>query len=112
VTCATSGIDELSSLGLPPELDRVGGQPPHCVHSFEYESQYQGPISKKISKCWRVAKKLGLDSILVTPELIGRPKGMHEKTYHKLLDEFEEAQYEMHAALGAWLDKRGELRCP
>jgi hypothetical protein len=54
-----------------------------------------------------VAEKLGSDSILVSPESIGRPKGVHEKTYHKLLDEFEDAQYETHAALGAWLDKRG-----
>ena len=65
--------------------------------------------SSWLSKGWRVAEKLGSESILVSPESIGRPKGMHEKTDHNLLDEFEDAQYEMHAALGAWLDKRGEL---
>jgi Zn-finger protein len=83
----------------------------HC-HEIEYESQYQGPISKKIARCWRIAHKLGLDSILVVPTRIEKPKGMHQKTFERLLEEFEEAQYQMEYELGAWLAKRGELRRP
>ena len=83
----------------------------HC-HAIEYESQYQDPISKKIARCWRIAHKLCLGSILVVPARIEKPKGMHQKTFERLLEEFEEAQYQMENALGAWLDKRGELRRP
>jgi hypothetical protein len=56
----------------------------HC-HEIEYESQYQGPISKKIARYWRIAHKLGLDSILVVPTRIEKPKGMHQKTFERLL---------------------------
>jgi hypothetical protein len=27
-------VDELAELGLPPELERVPGQPKHCVHTW------------------------------------------------------------------------------
>jgi hypothetical protein len=74
----------------------------HC-HGIEYDSQYQSATSKKIARCWRIAGKLGLKEILIDPDEIERPKGMHRKTFERLRQEFEDAYYDMHYDLREWV---------
>jgi hypothetical protein len=53
-----------------------------------YESQMKGKIDRVINKKWKLLRKLGLG--LDYPI---RPKGMHEKTYRRIYDAFQEQDF-------------------
>lgn len=82
--CPATG-KRVSKLFLSPDSSRFLSR-----HAFRlyYESQMKGKIDRAINKKWKLLRKLrhGLDYPI-------RPKGMHEKTYRRIYDAFQEQDY-------------------
>jgi len=84
----------------------------HC-HKLRYKTQWEKPLFQDITRVKRAGLPLGRDGILVNPDYISRPSGMHRRTFKRLLRRYREAydRYEGSAReyLGKhteWLDKR------
>ena len=82
--CPATGR-RVSKLFLSPDSSRFLSRHAFCLH---YESQMKGKIDRAINKKWKLLNKLGhgLDYPV-------RPKGMHEKTYRRIYDAFQEQDY-------------------
>lgn len=52
------------------------------VYKVRYASQSKGPIDRMIDKKWRLVRKTGGDYFPV------RPKGMHRRTFERIMDKF------------------------
>ena len=75
----------VSKLFLSPDSGRFLSRHAFCLH---YESQMKGRIDRAINKKWKLLSKLGygLDYPI-------RPKGMHEKTYRRIYDTFQNQDF-------------------
>lgn len=58
------------------------------AYNLKYKSQSEGPLDRAISRKWRIVHKTGGT---YSPK---RPKGMHQKTYDRLLHKFWQAEQE------------------
>ena len=56
------------------------------AYNLKYQSQSEGPLDRAISRKFRLREKIGGENYS------RRPKGMHEKTYWRLLNEFWRAE--------------------
>jgi hypothetical protein len=64
----------------------------HC-HDLVYSSQREGKESRLLYKAQRIYKRLGVnsrDDLYSEP----KPKGMHQKTYDKLIEEAHELEFQ------------------
>jgi hypothetical protein len=55
---------------------------------LRYESQIKGKIDRAINKKWKLLSKLGHGL-----DYPARPKGMHEKTYRRIYDAFQNQDF-------------------
>lgn len=76
--CPVKGV-RVSRLYLHPGGDIFASRQ---AYGLSYASQSECPAGRAISKKWRIVRKTGGYDYPV------RPKGMHQKTYDRILDEF------------------------
>lgn len=69
------------------------------AYRLPYASQSKTAVDRAISKKWKLVRKTGGDSYPV------RPKGMHHKTYERLLNKFWQIEEECDAHLAGMLMK-------
>ena len=80
-----------------------------CRHCYElsYESQREHKMHRALRRAQNIRQRLGGSANMMEP-FPKRPKGMHKRTYARLLREYEEAEMEQLAGMREWSDKLGK----
>ncbi len=73
------------------------------AYGLKYESQSESYHDRVLSKKWRLQKKLGGDRYYI------KPKGMHQTTYQRLLDEYWKAEMRCEDALYEMMKRHGMI---
>ena len=71
-------------------------------YPLTYQSQRETWPDRRLRRAWRITKRLGSDNI----EYADKPKGMHWRTYNRLMDELGAARWDFDTAVARWLAKR------
>lgn len=64
----------------------------HC-RQLAYHSQNQPAYDRLCDKAWKIAEQLGHEGNVIDGFYGKKPKGMHWKTYHRKVDEMEDAAH-------------------
>ena len=72
----------------------------HCL-CLSYPSQREAPHDRALFKAQTIHEKLGGTGII--DDSVSKPKGMHWRTYYRLLERFKEAEA---CAVPPWLGRR------
>ncbi len=74
------------------------------AYGLKYATQSMCPASRAIERKWRIVRKTNGDNYPV------RPKGMHDKTFYKIMEEFWQAEQEcdnyLMAMFGKYIGKK------
>ena len=70
----------------------------HC-YDLSYGSQQEGEIDRLMRKQRKIRERLGASDILVDPILF-KPKGMHQKTFNRLRNKENHANYRSNMIMG------------
>jgi hypothetical protein len=73
------------------------------AYRLKYESQSESYHDRVLNKKWRLQKKLGGDRYYI------KPKGMHQTTYQRLLDEYYQAEMQCEDVLYAMMRRYGMI---
>ena len=74
-------------------------------HGLAYESTRQSPGDRALRRAQRIRGRLGGTGNLLTP-LPSKPKGMHWRTYERLLREAAAAEGAYHAEVTDWIERQ------
>jgi hypothetical protein len=100
---ARQRVWETSSKALPKEGHFLCR---HC-HDLTYNSQREGKEGRQLSKVVRIYRRLGL-TIQDVPFVTPKPKGMHQKTYNRLIERAQGLAYESPETVTRKLDKHAK----
>jgi hypothetical protein len=75
----------------------------YCYH-LAYPSQSENAAFRSITRAQKIRVKLGGSADLSSP-FPEKPKGMHWRTYERLRNEAEQAEWQSVLALGRWLQR-------